>query len=57
LIETVAWWQGRLTTEHLIRSFGISRQQASKEINTYINEHTPENLTFGKQLKGYAPSK
>ena len=36
LIETVAWWEGRLTTGHLIQSFGISRQQASKDINTYI---------------------
>lgn len=35
LIETVAWWEGRLTTGHLIQSFGISRQQASKDINTY----------------------
>ena len=29
LIETVAWWEGRLTTVHLTQSFGISRQQAS----------------------------
>lgn len=35
LIETVAWWGGRLTTGHLIQSFGISRQQTSKDINTY----------------------
>lgn len=57
LIETVAWWEGRLTTGHLIQSFGISRQQASKDINTYINEHAPRNLTYDKQLKGYVPSK
>lgn len=57
LIETVAWWEGRLTTVHLIQSFGISRQQASKDINTYINEHAPKNLTYDKQLKGYVPSK
>lgn len=56
LIETVAWWEGRLTTGHLIQSFGISRQQASKDINTYINEHAPENLTYDKKLKGYVPS-
>jgi predicted DNA-binding transcriptional regulator YafY len=56
LIETVAWWEGRLTTGHLIQSFGISRQQASKDINTYINEHAPKNLTYDKQLKGYVPS-
>ena len=57
LIETVVWWEGRLTTGHLIQSFGISRQQASKDINTYINDHAPKNLTYDKQLKGYVPSK
>ena len=57
LIETVVWWEGRLTTGHLIQSFGISRQQASKDINTYINEHAPKNLTYDKQIKGYVPSK
>ena len=57
LIETVAWWEGRLTTGHLIQSFGISRQQASKDINTYINEHAPKNLAYDKQLKGYVPTK
>lgn len=57
LIETIAWWEGRLTTVHLIQSFGISRQQASKDINTYITEHAPKNLTYDKQLKGYVPSK
>lgn len=57
LIETVAWWEGRLTTNHLMQSFGISRQQASKDINTYINEHAPKNLEYDKYLKGYVPSK
>ncbi len=57
LIETVAWWEGRLTTGHLMQSFGISRQQASKDINTYINEHAPKNLEYDKYLKGYVPSK
>ncbi|MFV3306047.1 helix-turn-helix transcriptional regulator [Pseudomonas sp. NY15181] len=56
LIETVAWWEGRLTTGHLMQSFGISRQQASKDINTYIAEHAPKNLTYDKHLKGYVPS-
>ncbi|AXQ49691.1 MULTISPECIES: WYL domain-containing protein [unclassified Pseudomonas] len=56
LIETVAWWEGRLTTGHLMQSFGISRQQASKDINTYITEHAPKNLVYDKQLKGYVPS-
>ncbi|WP_444757193.1 helix-turn-helix transcriptional regulator [Pseudomonas sp. A014] len=57
LIETIVWWEGRLTTGHLMQSFGISRQQASKDINTYITEHASRNLTYDKQLKGYVPSK
>ena len=57
LIETVAWWEGRLTTGHLMQSFGISRQQASKDINTYINEHAPRTLEYDKYLKGYVPSR
>ncbi|MET1077081.1 MAG: WYL domain-containing protein [Pseudomonas sp.] len=57
LIETVAWWEGRLTTNHLTQSFGISRQQASKDINSYITEHAPNNLEYDKHLKGYVPSK
>ena len=57
LIETVTWWEGRLTTGHLVQSFGISRQQASKDINTYITEHAPKNLTYDRHLKGYVPSK
>jgi predicted DNA-binding transcriptional regulator YafY len=57
LIETVAWWGGRLTTNHLMQSFGISRQQASKDINSYISEYSPKNLEYDKHLKGYVPSK
>lgn len=57
LIETVAWWEGRLTTNHLIQSFGISRQQASKDINSYISDYAPKNLEYDKHLKGYVPSR
>lgn len=57
LIETIVWWEGRLTTGHLMQSFGISRQQASKDINTYITEHAPKNLAYDKYLKGYVPAK
>ncbi|MFF7709483.1 WYL domain-containing protein [Pseudomonas sp. NPDC007930] len=57
LIETVAWWEGRLTTNHLTQSFGISRQQASKDINSYINDYAPDNLEYDKHVKGYVPAK
>jgi predicted DNA-binding transcriptional regulator YafY len=56
LIEIVAYWEGRLTTNHLVNSFGIGRQQASKDINAYLNEIAPNNLIYNKHLKGYEPS-
>ncbi|MGG5290226.1 helix-turn-helix transcriptional regulator [Pseudomonas shirazensis] len=57
LIETVVWWEGRLTTNHLMQSFGISRQQASKDINTYITDYASKNLVYDKHIKGYVPTK
>ncbi|MEZ9103572.1 helix-turn-helix transcriptional regulator [Vibrio cyclitrophicus] len=56
MIEVIALWEGRLTTNHLIKSFGIGRQQASKDINTYLTDVAPGNLVYDKQLKGYKPS-
>ena len=56
MIEVIALWEGRLTTNHLIKSFGIGRQQASKDINTYLAEIAPGNLVYDKHLKGYKPS-
>lgn len=56
LIEIVAQWEGRLTTNHLMNSFGIGRQQASKDINTYLVDIAPDNLVYDKHLKGYKPS-
>ncbi|MAO59907.1 MAG: hypothetical protein CL549_04180 [Alcanivorax sp.] len=56
LIEVVALWEGRLTTNHLMRAFGIGRQQASKDINTYLSDYGPENLVYDRFLKGYRPT-
>ncbi|MBZ2169634.1 WYL domain-containing protein [Marinobacter sp. F4216] len=56
LIETIALWEGRLTTNHICHSFGIGRQQASKDINTYLRELAPDNLEYDRHLKGYVPS-
>ena len=56
LIEIVALWEGRLTTNHLCNSFGIARQQASKDINGYLREIAPGNLEYDGKLKGYKPS-
>lgn len=54
LIEIIALWEGRLTTNHLTRAFGIGRQQASKDINTYLGK-AAGNLVYDKNLKGYKP--
>jgi len=56
LIEIVALWEGRLTTKHLCNSFGIARQQASKDINVYNRDIAPGNLDYDSKLKGYRPS-
>ena len=56
MIEIIALWEGRLTTNHLIQSFGIGRQQASKDINSYLANIAPDNLIYDKHLKGYKPS-
>lgn len=55
-IETIALWEGRLTTRHLCDTFGIGRQQASKDINNYLREVAPGNLVYDKFLKGYKPA-
>lgn len=56
LIELVTFWEGRLTTNHLMLSFGIGRQQASRDINYYIKEIAPENLVYDMSLRGYVPT-
>ncbi|HLV77397.1 MAG TPA: WYL domain-containing protein [Marinobacter sp.] len=57
LIEIIALWEGRLTTNHICHSFGIGRQQASKDINTYLRELAPDNLVYDRHLKGYVPAR
>lgn len=55
-IEIIALWQGKLNARHLQDHFGIGRQQASKDINTYLNEVAPDNLIYDPSSKGYLPS-
>jgi predicted DNA-binding transcriptional regulator YafY len=55
-LEIIALWEGRLTTRHLCDTFGIGRQQASKDINSYRREVSSGNLEYDKHLKGYVPS-
>jgi len=55
-IETLVLWEGRLTTRHLCDTFGIGRQQASKDINNYLRDVGPGNIQYDKFLKGYKPA-
>ena len=55
LIEIIAYWEGRLTTTHLQNGFGIGRQQASQNIQSYIAQTAPDSLIYDKYLKGYQP--
>lgn len=57
VIEIIAYWEGRVTTKHLCNCFDIGRQQASREINTYLKEHAPDNLEYDMQIAGYSASK
>ncbi|SDJ26356.1 Predicted DNA-binding transcriptional regulator YafY, contains an HTH and WYL domains [Ferrimonas sediminum] len=54
-IEIIALWEGRLTTKHLCQSFGMGRQQASRDINRYLSL-APTALKYDTRLKGYKPS-
>lgn len=56
LIEIIALWEGRLTTNHLCETFGIGRQQASKDLNDYLATIGAGNLVYDKQAKGYRPT-
>jgi predicted DNA-binding transcriptional regulator YafY len=56
VIEIIALWEGRLTTNHLCNTFGIGRQQASKDINEYNSKVAKGNLFYDKNLKGYVPT-
>ncbi|HAT41073.1 MAG TPA: WYL domain-containing protein [Rheinheimera sp.] len=56
LIEIIALWEGRLTTNHLCDNFQIQRQQASKDINKYNRDIAPDSLVYCAKLKGYKPT-
>lgn len=56
LIEIIALWEGRLTSNHLCDTFGIGRQQASKDINDYLKSIGAGNLVYDAKTKGHRPS-
>lgn len=56
LLEIVLFWEGRLNTQYLCRAFDIGRQQASRDINRYISEISPEGLVYDRRAKTYKPT-
>ncbi|HLR18122.1 MAG TPA: WYL domain-containing protein [Alcanivoracaceae bacterium] len=54
-IELIAQWEGRLITNQLTAWFGISRQQASADINRYNRDINPDALVYEPAVKGYIP--
>lgn len=53
-IEHRLFWRGRLRLADLVETFGISRTQASLDINAYIAEF-PGHLDYDKSEKHYVP--
>ena len=56
LIEVVALWEGRVTTNHLCNSFNIKRQQASRDIKAFQEQFEFPPLIHDRSIKGYRPS-
>ena len=55
LIEQVALWEGRITTNTLQDAFGCSRATASPIIQSYLDA-CPENLMYCTKRRGYLPT-
>lgn len=55
-IELLAYWEGRLVTNRLVKWFGISRQQASSDIKRYLSLHNPDSLVHEPSVKAYVPT-
>ena len=55
-IEFRLYWQGNINRSDLMEAFGISIQQASKDLTNYI-EGRKSNLTYDKRLRTYLRGK
>ena len=51
-LEIILLWEGKLTTNHLKSTFGIKRQQASRDFKAYRNI-APNNMIYDPSIKGY----
>lgn len=55
LIEVVAYWEGRVTSQHLKRAFGITSRTTSSGVFKAYNQMIPGNLEYCARKKGYIP--
>ena len=55
-IEFRLFWQGRINRGDLMEAFGVSTQQASLDLNAYI-EQAKRNLAYDKRLRTYLRGK
>ena len=55
-IEFRLFWQGRINRGDLMDAFGVSTQQASLDLNAYIDQ-AKRNLTYDKSLRTYLRGK
>ena len=55
-IEIVCLWEGHLTTRQLMSTFGVKRQQASRDLNAY-KCFAPNNIEYLPARKGYCPTR
>lgn len=55
LIEVVAYWEGRVTTDHLMRAFGFSSRTTGGKVFREYQRRTGNNLTYAAHRKGYVP--
>lgn len=54
-IEHCLYWKGKLHKADLIKRFGISKAQASKDLARYL-ELAPENMEYDRSLRAYIPN-
>ena len=53
LLEGISHWEGRVTTGHLSRAFGISSRTTSARIFREYRDIAPSNLLHNPQHRGY----
>ncbi len=54
-IEFRLYWEGRINRGHLMSTFGVSVNQASTDLNRYL-DLAPENMVYDKSARAYIRS-